>query len=43
VFFAKAVFQAVLVVALGAAHGWVFECVDQSFALDVETLVRVVD
>jgi hypothetical protein len=43
VFFAKAVLQAVLVVALGAADGGVFEGVDKGFALDVITLVCVVD
>lgn len=41
-FFAQTVFQAILVVALGTAHGWVFECVYKGFALGVVTLVGVV-
>lgn len=43
VFLAETVFQAVLVVALGAAHGGVFEGIDEGFALGVGALVGVVD
>lgn len=42
-FLAETVFQAVLVVALGAAHGGVFESVDEGFALGVGALVGIVD
>lgn len=42
-FLAKTVFQAVLVVALGAAHGGVFEGVNEGFALGVGALVGVID
>ena len=43
VFLAETVFQAVLMVALGAAHGGVFEGINEGFALGVGTLVGVVD
>jgi hypothetical protein len=43
VFFAETMFQAVLVVALGAAYGRILEGVYEGFALSMGTLVGVVD
>lgn len=42
-FLTETVFQAVLVVALGAAHSGVFEGVYEGFALGVGALVGIVD
>jgi hypothetical protein len=43
VFFAQAVFEAILTIAVRTADGWVFESIDEGFANDVRALIGVVD